>query len=229
MRPPVLVSRMLTFVLAGAIVVLATLCFTLLKMIPLERPEVFFLFTPTRSSDIIILPMAPDDMTERTLYWYKRGFIYEYILARNTLYSGNQSYLTRKNWSNVVKTWSSDKVFEKFTKTAMYKDYLFNTMTKSISCEVNFENTSDKEIRELRDGWYQVNFVWVCRDENIGRQTISKNYKIQLRIESEVQSKLSGTLENVEKLRQNPLGIRVVDYVIKDGGMDPLDSDIKSL
>ena len=228
MEPPVLVSKMLTFVLAGAVVVLATLGFTLLKMIPLERPEVFFLFTPTRSSDMIILPFAPDDVNERTMYWYKRGFISEYIIARYTIYPGQDVYLTRKNWANVVKPWSSNDVFTKFTQTTIYKDYTFNTLLPNVSCSVNFENMSGKEIRELHDNWYQVDFIWLCKDENSGRQTMTKNYKIQLRIESELQSKISDTPENIEKLGQNPLGIRVVDYVIKEGGNDPLDSDIKS-
>ena len=228
-EPPVLVSKMLTFVLAGAVVVLATLGFTLIKMIPLERPEVFFLLTPTRSSDIVIIPMNPDSGNERTLNFYLQGFIREYIIARNTLYPGHQAYITRGNWSNIVKLWSTEQVFNKFTKTALYQDYTFNSMAPSLSCSVNFESTNnERAIVELHDGWYQANFVWVCKDENIGGQTTQKNYKIQLRIDSELQSKMSGTLENLEKLRKNPLGIQVTEYVIKDGKDDPLDSDTKS-
>lgn len=225
MEPPVLVSKMLTFVLAGAVAVLATLGFVLLKMIPLERPEIFFLLTPTRSSDVIIVPMD----NERMLNFYLQGFVREYIIARNTLYSGAQSYITRNNWSNVVKLWSSEKVFKDFTKTSLYRDYVFSTTPPSISCSVNFEGTNnERAIKEMHNGWYQANFVWVCKDENIGGQTTSKNYKIQLRIDSELQAKMSGTLENLEKLRQNPLGVQVVEYVIKDDMGDPLDSDTKS-
>ena len=227
MEPPVLVSKMLTLVLAGAVAVLATLGFTLVKMIPLERPEIFFLLTPTRSSDIVILPM--DLSNNRRLNIYLQGCIREYIIARNTLYSGAQSYITRTNWSNVVKLWSSEKVFNDFTKTSVYQDYMFSGIPSSVSCSVNFENTNgERAIIEMRDGLYQVNFVWVCKDENIGGHTTLKNYKIQIRIDSELQSKISGTLENLEKLRQNPLGIQVVEYVVKDGKNDPLDSDVKS-
>lgn len=229
MEPPVLVSKMLTFVLAGTVVVLAALGFTLIKMIPLERPEVFFLLTPTRSSDVVIIPMTPDANNERTLNFYLQGFIREYIIARNTLYPGAQSYITRNNWSNVVKLWSSDDVFKEFTKTSLYRDYVFNTMPPSLSCSVNFESTNnERAIVEMHNGWYQANFAWVCKDENIGGQTTLKNYKIQLRIDSELQAKMSGTLENLEKLRQNPLGIQVIEYVIKDDMGDPLDSDVKS-
>ena len=227
--PPVLISKVLTFVLAGAIVVLATLVFTLVKMIPLERPEVFFLLTPTRSSDIVIIPMKPDADNAQRLDFYKRGFIREYVIARNTLYAGTNAYLTRNNWSNVVKLWSSDKVFNDMTKTSIYQDYIFNAIPPTVSCSVNFENANnERAVKEMRDGIYEVNFVWVCEDENIGGQTTLKNYKIQVRIDSELQSKISGTPENLEKLRKNPLGIQVIEYVVKDGKDDPLDSDTKS-
>ena len=228
MKPPVLVSKMLTFVLAGAIVVLATLVFTLLKMIPLERPEVFFLLTPTRSSDIVIFPMNPDSLNDKRIDFYKKGFIREYIIARNTLYPGNQSYITRNNWSNVVKLWSSDKVFQEFTKTNLYKDYTFKKAPPSLSCSVYFEGANNESAIELHNGRYQVNFAWICKDENIGGQTTRKNYKIQLKIDTELQSKISGTLENLEKLRKNPLGIQVTEYVVKEGKTDPLNSDTKS-
>ena len=226
-EPPVLVSKMLTFVLAGAVVVLATLGFTLIKMIPLERPEVFFL--GIRSSDIVIRPMIPDSTNERRFKLYLQGFIREYIIARNTLYPGTQAYVTRSNWSNVVKLWSSQEVFNAFTKTSLYRDYMFSNTSPSVSCSVNFEDTNkERAIVEMHNGLYQVNFIWVCKDENIGGQITSKSYKIQIRIDSELQSKMSGTLENLEKLRRNPLGVQVVEYVVKDDKGDPLDSDIKS-
>ena len=227
-KPPVLVSRTLTFVLAGAVVVLATLFFTLFKMIPLERPEIFFLLTPTRSSDIVIFPMNPDSLNDKRIDFYKKGFIREYIIARNTLYPGSQAYLTRDNWSNVVKLWSSDSVFKDFTKTKLYKDYTFKKTLSSLSCFVYFEGANNEGAIELHNGRYQVNFVWVCKDENIGGQTTRKNYKIQIKIDSELQGKISGTLENVEKLRKNPLGIQVTEYIVKEGKSDPLDSDTKS-
>ena len=228
MEPPVLVSKMLTLVLATAIVVLAALGFTLVKMIPLERPEVFFLLTPTRSSTVAIYPMDLNNQ-DQAFYWYIRGFIREYIIARNTLYPGVQSYITRNNWSNVVKLWSSDNVFNELTKTTLYNAYTFNAMSPTMSCSVNFESTNNEPaIVHVRNNVYQANFDWVCKDENIGGQTTSKKYKIQLRIDSELQSAKSGTVENLEKLRKNPLGIQVVEYNVRDGKDDPLDSDTKS-
>jgi len=227
-EPPVLVSKMLTFVLATAIVVLAVLGFTLIKMIPLERPEVFFLLTPTRSSNVAIYPMNLNNQ-DQAFYWYIRGFVREYIIARNTLYPGAQSYITRNNWSNVVKLWSSDTVFNELTKTTLYNAYTFNAMSPTMSCSVNFESTNNEPaIVHVRNNVYQANFDWICKDENIGGQTTSKKYKIQLRIDSELQKTTAGTVEDLEKLRKNPLGIQVVEYTVRDGKDDPLDSDMKS-
>ncbi len=225
--PPVLISKTLTFVLAASVVVLATLVVTLVKMTPLERPEVFFLRTPTRSPYIVIIPMTPDSSDSKVLDFYRDGFIREYIIARNTLYSGVDAAITRNNWANIVKPWSSDAVFSDFTKTRIYQEYSFNNLPPRIQCSVNFDNVNKRAVLDLHNGRYEVNFVWVCKDENIGGQTIQKNYKIQLRIKSEIQGTVSGTLEDLEKLRQNPLGIQVTEYVVKDA-TDPLDSNTKS-
>ena len=78
----------------------------------------------------------------------------------------------------------------------------------------------------MSDDTYNVHFTWVCK--NINGQTTQKNYKIQIRIKSNLDEKMSETLENLEKLRDNPLGIQVVQYSILDGRGDPLDSDTAS-
>ena len=59
-EPPILMSRILTFVLATSVVVLAALAVVLVKMIPLERPEVFFLVNPTRAVNVVIEPFKPE-------------------------------------------------------------------------------------------------------------------------------------------------------------------------
>ena len=52
-KPPVLVSRLMTFVLATSIVVLGALAFTLYKMFPLNSPQIFFLTTTLRADQNI--------------------------------------------------------------------------------------------------------------------------------------------------------------------------------
>ena len=227
-KPVNLISKVLTFVLAGAVVVLATLVVTLIKMAPLERPEIFFLRTPTRSPYIVIIPMNPNASNTKIMDYYLDGFVREYVIARNTLYPGLDAVATRENWANVVKPWSSDAVFSDFTKTSLYHEYAFNRMPPMIQCSVNFDNTNKRAVLDMHNGRYEVKFVWVCKNENIGGQTTQKNYKIQLRIESDLQGTVAGTLEDLEKLRQNPLGIQVTEYVVKEGHGDPLNSNVKS-
>lgn len=225
MEPPILMSRILTFVLAASVVVLGALVFTLIKMIPLERPEVFFLMTQTRSANVVIEPLTPDANNKVATDNYIRGFIREYIIARNTLNSN--AYITKNNWTKVVKPWSSNAVYENFVKTTLYNAYALSTQTPGISCSVNFSNSvKDSAIVKTGEDTFHVNFMWIC--ENSGGQTTQKNYKIQIRIQSDLDKKMSGVFENLEKLGVNPLGIQVTQYTILDGKGDPLNSDVKS-
>ena len=224
-EPPVLMSRILAFTLAASVVVLGTMVFTLTKMIPLERPEVFFLYTPTRSANVVIEPLVPDSGNKNALNKYTEGFVREYVIARNTL-ATNPS-ITRKNWSRVVKQWSSNKIFANLTRTRLYKEFALGEQIPPISCDVNFSSpNNDEPVLRMSNDTYNVKFTWVCK--NIGGQTTQKNYKIQIRIKSDLDAKVSGTLENLEKLRDNPLGIQVVQYEVLDGRGDPLDSDVMS-
>ena len=229
-EPPVLMSRILTFVLATSIIVLATLVFTLAKMLPLERPEVFFLYTPTRSANVVIEPLDPNSSNNKVaLNNYKEGFIREYIIARNTL--STAPGVTRRNWSRIVHPWSANKVFSSMSKTALYKEFALGDQLPNVSCTVNFSSPNNaKPVLKMNNDTYSVQFVWICK--NISGQATQKNYKIQIRIKSDLDEKISGTLENLEKLRDNPLGIQVVQYESLGGsgfsGGDPLDSDIAS-
>ena len=228
-EPPILISRILMFVLATSLVVLAALVITLAKMIPLQRPEVFFLYTPTRAANVVIAPMTPDATNESTIATYKEGFIREYVIARNTLGIGKNAYITKNNWAKIVQSWSNQKVYSDFQNTALYKQYTFNEMPPAISCSVNFPNSArDKAVTDLGKDTYMVKFTWFCKNENIGGQTTQKNYKIRIRIQSELDKKISGVLNNIEKLRENPLGIQVVEYAIQDGRGDPLNSDTEA-
>lgn len=226
-QPPVLLSRILTFVLATSVVVLCTLLFTIAKMTPLERPEVFFLFTPTRSAtNIVIEPFVPDSGNAVAIERYKEGFIREYIIARNTI--SQDSGVMRRNWSTIVKPWSSREVFTQFTKTKLYKNVTFNEkIPNNISCDVDFDSYTTKRpiLRMYKDrDEYDVKFILVCK--NSSGQTTQENYRMQIKIQSELNGKISGTLEQLDKLRDNPLGIQVVQYNVMDGKIDPLDSDI---
>lgn len=224
MKPPVLMSRILTFVLAASIVVLAALVFVLAKMIPLERPEVFFLLAPTRVNNLTIEPLDTDNINNKVaISNYEKGFIRQYVIARNELYTN--ALATKSNWTKIVKPWSDKKVFSAFTKTILYKDYNFNDVPPSVSCSVNFSNAKGEEaVLRTNNGEYVVSFTWICK--NIGGQNISENYKIRIKIQSTLDKDVSGTLENLRKLTENPLGIQVTEYTVLGGKSDPLNSDI---
>lgn len=224
-EPPILMSRVLAFVLATSVVVLAALVITLVKMIPLERPEVFFLLTPTRATNVTIEPLIPDSENRKATDNYISGFIREYVIARNTLNINN--FVSRNNWTKVVKPWSSSKVFSDFANTTLYREYTLDEQSPNLNCSVNFSNSSrDSAIVKIKDDTYHVNFIWIC--ENSGGQTTQKNYKIQIRIQSDLDKNISGTVDNLKKLSVNPLGIQVTQYTVLDGKGDPLNSDIAS-
>ena len=229
-EPPVLMSRILTFVFATSVVVLIALVVALAKMMPLERPEVFFLSNRTTSVNAVIEPLVPDSANEQALEKYEKGFVREYIINRNTLLPN--VVLTQRNWTNIIKPWSSNRVYSALTRTALYKEYTSGDTTPMFSCSVNFTD-KNKEQPVVKTGHgakyneYTVTFAWVCK--NSGGQTTQKNYKIRLRIQSVLDEKASNTLENLNKLRDNPLGIRVVEYTVLGGDGDPLDSDRYSL
>lgn len=217
-EPPILMSRILTFVLAASVVVLGALAFVLVKMIPLERPEVFFLVNATRSVNVVIEPFNPDTSAAIN---YEKGFIREYVIARNTL--DVNPTITKNNWKNIVKSWSDNGIYKKFTNTKLYKNYMFGMQPSKVTCSVNFDNLDNAQaVIRTGSGNYTVNFTWICK--NIGGQTTSKNYKIKIKVQSELDKNVSGTFENLEKLKVNPLGIQVTEYDVQ-GNVDPLNSD----
>ena len=130
-EPPVLTSRILAFMLAASVVVLGVLVVTLIKMVPLERPEVFFVSASSALSNVSIKGMEPDAAMTRS---YEEGFIREYIIARNTLYQNTET--TRNNWTRIVKPWSSSDVFANLTKTGLYRVYAKENQLQPIECNV---------------------------------------------------------------------------------------------
>lgn len=225
-EPPVLMSRILTFVLATSVVVVCALGFTLMKMIPLERPEVFFLYTPTLATNVTIKPLVPDASNKNAIDAYQKGFVRQYVIARNTLET--IPGITRSNWIRIVQPWSSSKVFENLVKTRLYKEFAFGEKIPTIKCDVNFVSPdNDEPVLRMKKNVYQVKFAWIC--ENISGQTPPKNYTMQIEVKSDLDENSSGTVGYLDKLRDNPLGLQVIQYKVLDDGQggrtDPLDSE----
>lgn len=228
-EPPVLLSRILIFVLSTAIVVLLTMVLLLTKMVPLEKPEVFFLHTPRRiDNDIVIVPFNPNNINQ--IKEYKLGFIKEYVKARNTILDNPE--ITRQNWQSTLKIWSSNNVYKDFKNTFLYNLYneliFYPTSLPTMTCEVDFPtNNVARAIIQKNENTYIVSFKWICTANNT-RERHEENHKVEIQIKSELDvSDSKNILTKLDKLRNNPLGIQVVKYGSLNG-MDPLNSDPSS-
>ncbi len=217
-EPPVLMSRTLTFVLAASAVVLAVLVFTLTKMAPLTRPEVFFLQNQSRNVNYVLEQPNP---TERDFHKkYIEGFIRTYIIARNTIDPSPTTTMAR--WNNIVKPWSSSAVYKKFKNTDTYDD-IEKYRLQNISCQVYFDQGNIVPTGSV----YRVPFTRICKNQNSGGQSEPKSYMIQIAIQSYLDNKSDTVLNNLEELRYNPLGIQITEYTVTNNkGVDPL-SDLE--
>ena len=84
-EPPVLISRLMTFVFATALVVLGALGLTLWQLFPLNRPQVFFLTTQVRPDMEVRLYSMPTKSNKGNIDLYLSSFVKEYIKARNEI------------------------------------------------------------------------------------------------------------------------------------------------
>ena len=209
-KPPVLVSRTLTFVLVASVMMLAVLVFTLTKMAPLTRPEVFFLQHQSRNVNYVLQQQNPKNADFQKEYI--KGFIRTYIIARNTLDSSIPETLNR--WNSIVKPWSSPAIYKKFKETNTYADVRAGRLN-DVSCSVSFNKIDDADAK-----LYRVYFTRECINQNSGGHIEQKSYIIDIAIKTYLDNK-SDIVYTLEELRDNPLGIQINEYsVIK--GKDPL-------
>lgn len=216
-EPPILLSRLMLFVFAAMIVVLGVLVVTLYNMYPLNRPQVFFLMTaPKNDVEIVLAEMVPN--ADNNLDNFKRSFIREYIRARNEIVPNAREM--RAKWNNdidgVVYAWSTPAVYSDFTKTNMWNAWMSGVPDFEFSCSVEFENGAI-EPRDRAGTEYSVNFRYFCSDSN--RQMDKKDYKIRVKLDM-----ADGTTMKWSDRLNNPLGVRVSEYVIESGNGDPLDT-----
>lgn len=217
-EPPILISRLMTFVLATAVVVLGVLVFTLAKMFPLNRPQVFFLTTTNIRDKELTLTEMPTDMD---LDVYKKQFIREYVLARNEIVP--DLAVMRAKWAHndtgVVKTRSTDSVFGKFVMTDMVNiirqdlDEAFD-----IRCSVEYPSTLSVVPVTNSTDTYDVTFTYICAYGPLGDMEYRKPYKLRVKLESNAKNAVRWA-ESME----NPLGFRISDYSVIDSGGNILD------
>lgn len=217
-EPPVLMSRIMIFVLAAAVVVLGALGITLYKMFPLNRPQVFFLTTQPRGNlEITLTELLP---TQNNLTEYKESFIREYIRARNEVVPNSKVMLRkwRTDADGVVRAWSSPEVYGRFINTNLWRALMSSTPDFEFSCRVEFTSDGTAPLTPRTDDTYAVKFRYFCLDKN-GRQTTPKDYTIVVKLDMGAPT----TIRWADRLN-NPLGIRVTGYEIESENGDPLDT-----
>ncbi|MBN1324899.1 MAG: hypothetical protein JW974_01650 [Alphaproteobacteria bacterium] len=208
-EPPILLSRLMTFVFSAALVVVIVLIVTLVKMYPLNKTQIFFLTTAPRNDlEIRLSQFSPD---EENIEIYKQAFIKEYIKARNEIIP-NAGVMQRK-WSatedGTVYKWSKPDVYSTFAKTAMWTAYMNEVPDFEFHCPVEFTGIAPRT-----ENTYAVSFRYFCT--NSDGQTTKKDYTIVLKLELENVIKWTDRLDN-------PLGIRVAEYSVESDNGDPLD------
>lgn len=213
-EPPILLSRVMTFVFAGALVVLVVLIITLYKMFPLNRPQVFFLMTSPRSDLEITLTELPP--TDENFEIYKRSFIREYVKARNEIVPNAK--VMRRKWGNdnngVIRAWSTPDVYNAFMNTNMWTALMNDVPDFEFTCPVEFQPGA---VAPRTDDTYAVSFSYFCA--NSDGQIDKKDYTIVIRLELDNNADIKWS----DRL-SNPLGIRVAEYTIESGNGDPLDT-----
>lgn len=219
-EPPILLSRIITFALAGALVVLGTLIITLADMFPLNRPQVFFLTTIQRANqDITLTHLHPKD---ENLDAYKAAFVREYIRNRNEIFSSPVAM--HKKWNNVdgeVRKTSTDDIYANFANTYAFQNLMSSAPVGNKICNISFYGSPvNLATSETTKNTYQVKFKYLCED-NTGF-TWQKDYTIRIKlIEDNEQIKWIDRIDN-------PLGLLVSEYTIISGDTDPLDSKINT-
>lgn len=219
-EPPVLLSRLTTFVLATAVVVLIMLCITIRNMFPLNRPQVYFLMSAIRDNqDIQLIEMQPKDAnTDR----YEMAFVREYVRHRNEIFANSNAM--EKKWNandGVLRKLSSDDVYKKFTNTRAFKQIISSDIPKmDTRCSVAFHGKPMfMPAAKNEDASYRVNFRYFCKD-SAGIET-AKDYTIRMKIKYDEGTKIKWT-DRID----NPLGIKVVEYTVLSGDGDPLDTSL---
>lgn len=228
-EPPVLISRLMMFVLATALVVLGTLALTVKNLFPLSRPQIFFLTTDVRDDFDVKLTDMP--AATQQLERYKGAFVREYIKHRNEVISNPKVMQLKWNGENgFVKQTSTPAVYADFAKTGMFNAMMRDGMPGfDFMCSVSFTESPDTDkIIDTNDGFravdaYLVRFRYACTDNKTG-QTTPKMYTIKLKLvpDDEIQFKWRDRIDN-------PLGLRVSEYEVVAGDGDPLDTGFRDI
>lgn len=217
-EPPILISRLMTFVMATSLVVLFVLVFTLDKMFPLNRPQVFVLSTQSLEDKQLTLTEFPTD--DAFLEQYNKQFILNYVRERNEITP--DLAIMRAKWANSpsgsIKARSTDAVFGEFADSDMVNAvYQVSDEPFNITCTVDFPLNYPVVLQTGTTDTYTVSFSYRCSYGPMGEQQYERLVKLRIKLESTAKS----AMRWVERM-ENPLGVRVSGYETTDGTQDPL-------
>ena len=217
-EPPILLSRIMTFVLATALVVLGALAITIYNMFPLNRPQVFFLMSTIRDNqDVRLVEMQPQsENTDR----YKQNFVREYIRYRNEIFA-NANEMNKK-WNSedgIVRIMSTDDTYANFANSILFNEVMSNSISNiPVQCAVFFDGAPMHMPSDSKNlDTYQSKIRYLCAD-NTGRE-LKKDYTIRMKILTQ-----DGTQIKWADRIENPLGLKVAEYTIVSGDGDPLNT-----
>ena len=211
-EPSKLISRMMTFVLAGCLTVLFVLVVTLGNMFPLERTQVFLMRGALETDQTVAITRF--DVNRQNLEAFKENFIRRYITVRNEIYPSNEVMQRRwqANAAGSVYAYSSLEIYSEFRNLDMWNAVMIGRYEPLMfRCDVSF----GRIVPRVRGVTYAVPFRFICTDESTG-QSMHKDFTIAVTIA------FQDTIGWGERL-SNPLGLKVVGYRVESGGgHDPL-------
>lgn len=214
-EPAILTSRLMTFVMATALVVLVVLIVTLDKMFPLNRPQIFILTTQTLGDKELTLTQMPEDLAK-----YKENFVRDYVLKRNEIV--DNLMVMRARWGNndngVIKARSTDAVFGDFATTYMAR-FVHQDLQHSfdVQCNVEFYQHNAVVLYTSQSDTYTVKFTYICHYGPDFEREYRQNYELTVKLKSTAKNAIRWT-ERME----NPLGFKVSEYKVEGDQGDPL-------
>jgi len=217
-EPPVLVSRIMTFVFVAAVITVVVLAATLVNLLPLQRTQVFFLTTQPRANTEIILQNYAINANNMEIL--RESFIREYIKTRNEVIPTIR--VMQNRWGTGdggrVHIWSTPDVFSGFINTGMWQAISSADTDLDWRCRVEFTRPivpyGAPPANQNAVHLYLVSFRYFCFNDF--EETPGRDYQVVIGIEFQPHIQWSRRLEN-------PLGLVVSEYRIVYGGNDPLD------
>lgn len=202
-------SRLMTFVLAAAVGAALALVLAISNMFPLDRTQVFLLNSSRPENRTIEL--QPLNISASTLDVYKESFIREYVRTRNEILANPDVMRLKWRSGGQLYLWSKPEVFAAFRQTQMYTAFMSGLNPGvPFKCPVEF-----KRIEPRTATTWTVRFSYFCTSDNAG-QIDGKDYTIIIGLT------MDASINYSERLA-NPLGLRVSEYTVIEGGADPLD------